>query len=103
MLLCEVLEFVIVEVATEPNGGQHGDVPVVESFATRVATRVRVDILGDKIQNLISKLRLAVDVLQASQDRDDFISAIQIELHFGNRLTVQPRLIREAATHPFAP
>ena len=103
MLLGEVLKFVVVKIPSKPHRCEHDDVPIVESFSPAIASRLLVDILGDKSENSIAKLRLAVDVLQASQDWNDLVATVEIQLDFGYRVTVETLLRREGFSHPFAP
>jgi hypothetical protein len=51
-----------------------------------------VDIPGNRIQNALSEFRLTVDVLQRSEDWDDFIPAIDVQLHIQNILAVESHL-----------
>ena len=54
-----------------------------------IVSRVPVDILRDKSKNLITQLRLAIEVLQASQDRNNFVATLQVEFDFRYALTIQ--------------
>ncbi len=45
MLLSEVLQFVIIEIASQSYRREYRDVPIVQAFASAVAPRVLVDIL----------------------------------------------------------
>ena len=64
MLFGKVLELVIIEIAPESRSGQHGDVPIVEPLSSAVTSRVLVDIVGNKFENLITQRWLRIDVLQ---------------------------------------
>ena len=92
MLLGEALELVVVEIASKPHGRQHDDVPIVESLASAIVSRMLIDICGDKAENLITKLGSAVNVSQASQDRHDFVATLQIEFDLADRRTIEPSL-----------
>ena len=92
MLLGEVLKFVVVQIATQADGGQHRNVPVIKALSSTVAALVLIDILRNKTENLIAHMRLAINVLQAVQDWNDFVATLQIEFDFRNRLTIQPPL-----------
>ena len=93
MLLGKVLKFVIVQIASQANRGQHQDLPVVQTLASTIVARGMIDILGDKMKNLITQLRLAINVLQGSQEGNEFVATLQIEFNFGYGLTIEPRLI----------
>ena len=103
MLLGKVLKFVIVQMASQANRGQHQDLPVVQTLASTIVARGIIDILGDQIENLIMQLRLAIDVLQGPQDGNDLVATMEIELDLQNGLAVQPLLIRKRFSHLFAP
>jgi hypothetical protein len=92
MLFREILEFVVVQIAAQPDGGQHRNVPVIKALSPTITARVLIDILRNKTENLVAHLRLAIDVLQAVQDGNDFVATLQIELDFRNGLTIQPPL-----------
>jgi len=92
MLFGEVLQLVVVEIASKPHGRQHDDVPIVESLASAIVSRTLIDICGNKAENLITKLALAVDVSQAGQHRHDFVATLQIELDLADRRTIEPSL-----------
>lgn len=92
MLLSKILEFVVVQIAAQAGGSQHDDLPIVEPFSPTVAARMLVDILSNKVENLIPQLPLTVNVLQGAQDGNHFVATVSIELHFGDSLTIQPRL-----------
>ena len=66
MLLGEVLEPVVVEVAPEPDGPQDEDRPVVHPRAAAVGTGDPIDVLGDGIEQGIAQFGPGVDVLQGS-------------------------------------
>jgi len=86
------LQLVVVKVTSQPHGRQHDDVPIVESLAPAIASRMLIDISGDKAENLIAKLISTVDVSQAVQDRYDFVATLQIEFDFADRRTIEPSL-----------
>src|SRR5262245_54610144 len=103
MLFGEVLQFVIIQIATEPNRCQDQDVPVVHSFPTAVITCSLLDVMGDEVENLVSKFRRAVDVLQCRQNGYDFIATIEIQLNFGDRPAIEPWLGGKRFSHPYSP
>ena len=92
MLFGEVLELVVIEVTSKSHGRQHDDVPIIEPLASAIASRMLIDISGDKAENLVAKLTLTVDVSQAGQDRHDFVATLQIELDLADRRTIEPSL-----------
>jgi hypothetical protein len=60
-----------------------------------------VDILGDRLENVISQLGPTVDVLQGLENRDDFVAAVEIQPHIQDRLRIKPPLTIEGFSHPY--
>ena len=91
MLLGEFLEFVIIQIARQTYDAQHRDVTIVQFLSPTIVSRVPVDILLDKSKNLITQQRLVTKtkLLQASQDRNDFVATLQVEFDVGYALTTQ--------------
>ena len=48
MLCGEILQLIVIEVAPQPHGGQHDDLPVTETFAPAVILRVVIDVRDDQ-------------------------------------------------------
>lgn len=92
MLLGKVLQFVVVQIAPQANGGEHQDLPVVEPLSPAVAARVVIDVLGDQVENFITQVWLTIDVLQRPQDGNDLVTTVQIEFDFKNRLAIESLL-----------
>jgi hypothetical protein len=63
MLLGQVLEPVVVEIAAEPDGPQDEDRPVLHPRTAVVGATGPIDIPGDGIEQLIAQFGPAVDVL----------------------------------------
>jgi hypothetical protein len=103
MLLGHILELVVVEIASQPDSCQYEYLPIVEPFASAIVSRVVIDIERDQVQDLLSECGRAVDVLQASQDGNDFVSAVEIELNLIDRVAIESLLIGMRFSHPFAP
>jgi hypothetical protein len=103
MFLGEVLESVVVEVASEPDSPQYKDRPVGHSWATLIGTGGPVDILSDGIEQRIPELGTAVDVLQGSEDGDDLIAAVGVESNIRNDRAIEPELGIEGCAHRSAP
>ncbi len=101
MLFGQILELVVIEVAAEADGGQHEDLPVVHSLAAPLAAGVAVDIPGDHPENTIAQLGLAVDVLQGLKNGDDFVAAVEVQLHVEDRSAIEPRLAIEGFSHRY--
>ena len=99
VLFGEVLEFVVVEVAPQPDGGQDEDLPVVHSGAAALSAGGAVDVPGDRPQHVVAQVGAAVDVLQRAEDGDDFVAAIEIEANVEDRLTIKPLLGIEGFPH----
>ena len=51
----QVLQFIIVQVQTEPDGGQHQDLPVGQPVPTAVGACVGIDITSDQIKDLFAE------------------------------------------------
>ena len=56
MLLGQVLESVVVEVAPQPYGGQHDDRPVIHPASSSLAAGLAVDICRNLPQNCVADL-----------------------------------------------
>jgi len=95
MLFGQILEFVVVEVAAEADGGQHEDLPVVHSLAASFGIGGPVDIPGDRLENPISQFGQAVDVLQGFENGNEFVAAVEIQSHVEDRSAVESRLAIE--------
>ena len=61
----------------------------------------RVDIPGDGIQNTLSEFRLAVDVLECFENRNDFIPAVEVQLDISNGLAVESHLRVKGLSHEY--
>jgi hypothetical protein len=103
MLLGEVLEPIVVEVAAKPYGAEDQDRPVGHSRSALIGTAGPIDVLGDGIEQFIPELGPAVDVLQASEDGDDLIAAIGVESDIRDDRTIEPKLGVEGSSHRSAP
>src|SRR5512135_428889 len=79
MLLGQVLELVIVEVAAQPHCGQDEDLPVSQAGAPAVSPTRPVDVLGDGLEQVIAQLGSAVDVLKGGEQGDDLVAAGGVE------------------------
>lgn len=69
MLFGEVLQLVVIQIATKPYGGQHQYLPVVESLAAAIGPRFTVDVCGDQIPYLAAAVDAAVGRWLARQRR----------------------------------
>jgi len=103
VLLGQVLQFVEVEIAAEAHGRQHDDLPVVHALATALATAVTIDIVADQFQELLSQRRVAVDVLQSAQDRNDLIATLEVKFNVQNGSRVQAGLGIDRKAHAVSP
>src|SRR5512140_2846599 len=103
MLLGEVLEPIVVEVAAQPYGAEDQDRPVGHSRSALIGTAGPIDVLGDCIEQFSPELGPAVDVLQASEDGDDLIAAIGVESDIRDDRTIEPKLGVEGSSHRSAP
>ena len=100
VLFGEVLEAVVIEIATEPHRRKHENLPVIEPRAATVVARLFVDISGDERQDVIAQCGLRIDVLQRREHWDDFIPAVKVQFDMPDRRTVQSPLIAERLSHP---
>ena len=99
MLLGEVLEPVVVEVAPEPDGPQDEDRPVGHPRAAAVGAAGPIDVLGDGIEQVIPQFGPGVDVLQGSEDGDDLVAAVGVESDVGDGRAIEPKLGIEGDSH----
>src|SRR4051812_14564553 len=79
MLLGQVLELVVVEVAAESHGGQHKDLPGGQARTTPIGPTGPIDIRGDGLEQVIAELGSAGDVLQGGEPGDDLVAAGGVE------------------------
>ena len=103
MLLGEVLQPIVVEVAAQPYGTEDQDGPVVHPRAALVGTGDPIDVLGDGIEQFVAEFGPAVDVLQSSEDGDDLIAAVGVESDLGDDRAIEPELRIEGTAHRSAP
>src|SRR5512144_37059 len=92
MLLSQVLEPVVVEVAAEPDGPQDEDRPVLHPRTAVVGATGPVDIPGDGIKQMIAQLGPAVDVLQGFEEGDDLVAAGGVEPDVEDGSAIEPQL-----------
>src|SRR5512135_282827 len=103
MLLGEVLQPIVVEVAAEADRPQDKDRPGGHSRAALVGTGDPIDVLGDGIEQFVAEFGPAVDVLQGSEDGDDLIAAVGVEPDIWDDGAIQPELGVEGPAHRSAP
>ncbi len=78
MLFCEIVQLVVVQIAARPHSSQDQNLPIVHPFPSTVISRIGIDILSNQLENGITQLGLAVDVLQGRQDGNDLVSTFQV-------------------------
>src|SRR5947209_4737214 len=103
MLLSQVLEPVVVEIAPEPDGPQDEDRPVVHPGAAAVGAADPIDILGDGIEQGIAQGGSGVDVLQGGEDGDDLVPAGGVESDVEDGGAVEAELGIEGDSHGSGP
>ena len=103
MLFGQVLQFVVIQIASQADGGKDHDLPVAQSLASSRTGRVSIDVLSDAVQKFFSQLRAAINVLQGFQDGNDFVAALKIESHVRHRLTIESQLTGKGLSHEFVP
>ena len=99
VLLSQVLEPVVVEIAPEPDGPQDEDRPVLHPGTAAVGTAHPIDILSDGIEQGIAQGGLGVNVLQGGQDGDDLVSAGGVEADVEDGSAVEAELGIEGDSH----
>ena len=99
MLLRQVLQFVVIEVATQADRREHHDRPVSQAGTTVVGTAAGIHILADYLENLPPQRHLPVHMLQGSQNRDDLIPTIEVQRHGIDGRAIQSRLFLKGQTH----
>src|SRR5512135_441312 len=103
MLLSQVLEPVVVEIAPEPDGPQDEDRPVLHPRTAAVGAADPIDILGDGIEQGITQGGPGVNVLQGCQDGDDLVSAGGVEPDVEDGCAVESQLGIEGDSHGRGP
>src|SRR5664280_2219533 len=99
VLLSEVLKSVVVEVAAQAHGCQHEDRPVVHPSPPAFAIGVAIDVPSHRPENLLSQLGLSIDVLEGRENRNDLVTAAEVQRQIGDRVAVQPLLAIEGCSH----
>ena len=99
MLFGEILEFVVVEVAAESDGGQDEDRPVVHPRPAAIRIGVRIDILGNRAEQFVAERGLTVDMLQCREDGDDLITAGGVEADVEHGSAAEAKLRLEGDAH----
>ena len=102
MVLRQILQLVVVQVAAQPRRRQDNDLPVVEPAPATLTACPVVDILAHQTQEFAAQLGVLIQVLQSTQNRHDFVAAIQIEFHLGDGKAVQT-FLRTRQTHVVPP
>src|SRR5512147_219902 len=103
MLLSQVLEPVVVEIAPEPDGPQDEDRPVLHPRTAAVGAADPIDILGDGIEQGITQGGPGVNVLQGCQDGDDLVSPGGVEPDVEDGCAVESQLGIEGDSHGRGP
>src|SRR5205823_10476045 len=93
------LKLVIVEVAAQADGAQHQDGPVVQSLPPELATRITINVRGNRVENLLTHGRLRIQVPEGREDGDHFIAAVEVQFHIEDWLGVQPLLAFHRLSH----
>jgi hypothetical protein len=99
MLLGEVLEPVIVEVAAKAYGGEDEEGPVVHAGPSPIGAGGGIDVVGYGVEELVAELRLGVDALQGVEDGDDLIATVVVESDVGDGCGVDAKLGIEGDSH----
>ncbi len=99
VLLGQVLQFVVIEVAPQADRRQHHDRPVTQPLSAVIGTAARIHIVADQLQNLTPQRRLPIHMLQRSQDGDNLIATVQVQRHGIDGRAIQTRLFLKGHTH----
>ena len=99
VVLGEILELIVVVTASQPRRREDQDLPVAQTRPAACGARLAVDIAGDGPENSITHLGSAIDVLQAAEDGDGFVSAVEIQGDLGDRRTIQTPLTIKGFPH----
>ena len=100
MLFGQVLQPVVIEIAAQPHGGQHENLPVRQPLPAPVASRRTIDIRSNQREDPVSQFRLRIDVPKCGKNRNDFIPAVQIQINAVDRLPTKLLLPVKRLSHP---
>ena len=89
--------------APSPHRCQDEYLPIIESLASAVFPSFPVDIFRHELQNLLSHGLFAVDHLQRPQDRNNFITALEIQLDVFHGRAIESCLLGNSFSHESAP
>ena len=103
VVLGKVLELIVVAVAAQPCRGQHENLPVAQARPSALGVGLPVDIAGDGLENGVTHLGPAIDVLEGAENWDGFVAAVEVQGDFGDGRTIQSPLTIEGFPHRFAP
>ena len=92
VIFTQIVQLIVRQVAAQPNARKYQHVPVIQTVASTVRARIGVHILTDQIKNVLRQIRLAIHLLQGSQDRNNAVATVEIQLHLINGHAVQPHL-----------
>lgn len=93
MILCQILETIVIQIAAESHGGQDQNAPVIQTLASMIRTGVRVDIRPNKLHDFITQCMVAIDVLQREKNGYHFVTAFKVQLHALDRTAIQSTLL----------
>ncbi len=92
MILSQIEQLIERVVAPESGCHEHTNVPVVHPFPPGIGARGRVDVVANQLQDVVGQFSLAIHMLQRSENRNDAVAAVDIQLHFFEGQTVEPQL-----------
>ena len=99
VVLGEILELVVVVIAPQPHRREDKDFPVAQTWPPVLGARLAVDIAGNGVKNRITHVGSVVDVLQAPEDGNGFVAAVEIQDNFPHRRTIQTPLTIKRFSH----
>src|SRR5690606_37192216 len=92
MILTLILQLVIVIIASQPDGGQYDDLPIVQSRAPHVAATVLVQVLGHELHQFLTECLAGVDMLQSRENGDCLVATFEIENQLADGCTIKATL-----------
>ncbi len=82
MIFRQIRQLVISQMATQSNGHQNTDVPVLHSLATGVGSSSFADIVAVSLKNLVGQLSVTINMLQRFENRNDVVRQLDFSSTF---------------------
>jgi hypothetical protein len=81
VVFTQIVPLIVRQVAPQSNAREYQQVPVIHAFASTVCAGIAVHILTDQIKHFLCQCPVGIHVLQRSQDRNDAVTTVEIQLH----------------------